>query len=130
MTATVTHFEIYANDLGTLAAFYRDLFGWQIEQAPGVDYFMIQTGSAGGSPIRGGLSHRPIEGPRSWVHYISVDSLDETVQRVEELGGSVVRPRTAVPKVAWYSVVADPEGNIFALWQPDPAAFPGLDPEE
>ena len=130
MAATVTHFEIYGDDLGALAGFYRDLFGWQIERAPGVDYFMIQTGGAGGSPIRGGLSHRPIEGPRSWVHYVSVESLDETLARVEELGGSVVRPRTAVPKAAWYAVVADPEGNIFALWQPDPNAFPAPDAED
>jgi predicted enzyme related to lactoylglutathione lyase len=66
MTSTVTHFEIYAEDLAGLASFYRELFGWQIEQAPGVDYFMIKTGSEGGAPIRGGLSYRPIEGPKSW----------------------------------------------------------------
>jgi uncharacterized protein len=124
MAASVTHFEIYAEDLGALADFYRDLFGWHVEQAPGVDYYMIQTGASGESALRGGLTHRPIEGPRSWVHYVSVESLDETIARVEQLGGSVVRPQTAVPKVAWYAVVADPEGNIFALWQPDPNAFP------
>lgn len=128
MAAAVTHFEIYAEDLGAVAEFYRELFDWQIERAAGVDYYMVQTG-AEGAGLRGGLTYRPIEGPRSWVHYVSVESLEDAVDRVETLGGSVVRPRTAIPKVAWYAVVADPEGNIFALWQSDPNAFPPLDPE-
>lgn len=129
MAASVTHFEIYAEETDTLADFYRDLFGWRIEKAPGVDYYMIQTGTGDGAGLRGGLTYRPIEGPRSWVHYVSVESLDETIERLEQLGGSVLRPRSAMPKVAWYAVVADPEGNIFALWQPDPNAFPPLEPE-
>jgi uncharacterized protein len=125
---TVTHFEIYGDDLEALAGFYRELFGWQIAKAPGVDYYMIDTG-ANGASLRGGLSPRPIEGPQSWVHYVSVESLDSAVELVERLGGRVVRPRTAVPKAAWYAVVADPAGNIFALWQPDPNAFPPAEPD-
>jgi predicted enzyme related to lactoylglutathione lyase len=35
-----------------------------------------------------------------------------------------------VPKVGWYAVVADPEGNIFALWQHDRNAMPPLEPED
>ena len=73
---------------------------------------------------------RPIPGPRSWVHYVHVDSLDDTLERIVELGGSVVRPKTAVPKAAWYAVVADPEGNIFAIWQADPLAMPLPEPDE
>ena len=47
MSASVTHFEIYAEDLTGLAKFYRDLFDWKIEKAPGIDYFRIQTGTDG-----------------------------------------------------------------------------------
>ena len=39
MTGAVTHFEIFAEDPAKLADFYRELFGWAIEKAPGVDYF-------------------------------------------------------------------------------------------
>ena len=73
---------------------------------------------------------RPIPGPRSWVHYLHVDSLDQTVERIVALGGSVVRPKAAVPKTAWYAVVADPDGNIFAIWQADPLAMPAPEPED
>jgi predicted enzyme related to lactoylglutathione lyase len=128
MSGSVTHFEIYAENPETLADFYRELFGWTITKATGVDYFHIQTGSDPTS-IRGGLMERPIPGPRSWVHYIAVDSLDETIARIEQLGGKVLRPKTAVPKSVWYAVVEDPQGSIFAIYQPDPTAMPAPEPE-
>ena len=62
MSASVTHFEIYAEDLTGLAQFYRDLFDWKIEKAPGVDYFRIQTGSDENHGIAGGMLNRPIRG--------------------------------------------------------------------
>ena len=122
----MTHFEIYAEDPEALAEFYRGLFGWRIDKAPGVDYYMVRTG---GNGLDGGLQHRPIPEPRSWVHYVSVDSLDAALERVEQLGGSIIRARTAVPKAAWYAVVSDPDGNVFALWEADPNAFPTIEPE-
>jgi predicted enzyme related to lactoylglutathione lyase len=129
MPAPVTHFEIYAEEPTKLAEFYKDLFEWQIEKAPGIDYFRIQTGPTEDEAIRGGILRRPIPGPRSWVHYVSVESLDETVERVQKLGGKLLRAKAAVPKIAWYAVVEDPEGNIFAIWQADATAFPPLEPE-
>jgi uncharacterized protein len=129
MPSSVTHFEIFAEEPASLAEFYRQLFGWTIEKAPGIDYFMIDTGAGGATALRGGLSVRPIPEPRSWVHYVSVDSIDDAVAQVVSLGGSVLRDKTAVPKTAWYAVAADPQGNIFALWQADPLAFPDLRPE-
>jgi predicted enzyme related to lactoylglutathione lyase len=129
MTASVTHFEIYAEDLGRQAQFYRDLFDWKIEKAPGIDYFRIQTGQDDNNGIAGGLLNRPIPGPRSWVHYVRVDSIDQTIERLKSLGGKLVREKTAVPKAAWYAVVEDPEGNIFSVYQHDPLAMPMPEPE-
>jgi predicted enzyme related to lactoylglutathione lyase len=129
MPNSVTHFEIYAEDLTGLADFYRELFGWKIEKARGVDYFHIQTGPPEAGGIRGGMLYRPIESPRSWVHYVHVESLDETVERVLSLGGKVVHPKTPVPKTGWYAVLEDPDGNLFAVFQPDPTAMPMPEPD-
>jgi len=129
MTNSVTHFEIYAEEPAKLVEFYRTLLGWQIHKAPGVDYWRIQTAPADPKGINGGLTFRPIPGPRSWVHYVHVESLDHTVEQVLKLGGALLRPKTAVPKTAWYAVVEDPEGNIFAIWQADQNAFPPPEPE-
>ena len=130
MSASVTHFEIYAEDATGLAQFYRDLFDWKIEKTPGVDYFRIQTGPPEDHSIAGGLLNRPIPGPRSWVHYVRVDSIDQTIERVQSLGGKLLRPKAAVPKTAWYAVVEDPEGNIFAVYQHDATAMPLPEPED
>ena len=95
MTSAVTHFEIYAEDPAKLAEFYRTLLGWQVDKAPGIDYWRIQTAPGEAKGIGGGLLFRPIPGPRSWVHYLHVESLDQTVERIVELGGAVVRPKAA-----------------------------------
>jgi predicted enzyme related to lactoylglutathione lyase len=121
---SVTHFEIFAEDTGELAQFYRELFDWKIEKAAGVDYYRIQTGDANAGAIAGGMLNRSIPGPRSWVHYVNVASIDETLARIQALGGSVVLEKSPVPKTAWYAVVEDPEGNIFAVYQHDPLAMP------
>jgi hypothetical protein len=127
--AAVTHFEIYAEKPEGLADFYRSLFGWQLDKAPGLDYWRVKTRATEANGINGGLTYRPFPGPRSWVHYVHVESLDAAVAEVLRLGGAVLRPKTAVPKTAWYAVVSDPEGNIFAVWQPDSTAFPPPEPD-
>jgi predicted enzyme related to lactoylglutathione lyase len=129
MPSSVTHFEIYAEKPAELAEFYRPLLGWQIDKAPGIDYWRIDAGAGESTGISGGLLRRPIPGPQSWVHYVHVDSIDQTLERIVALAGTVVRPKAAVPKTAWYAVVADPEGNIFAIWQADPLAMPPPQPE-
>ena len=108
------------------------MFGWRVEKAPA-----STTGGSRPPPaaptatgIGGGLLFRPIPGPRSWVHYLHVPSLEQTVERILALGGAVVRPKAALPKTAWYAVVADPDGNIFAVWQADPLAMPTPEPED
>jgi uncharacterized protein len=90
------------------------------------------TGGSRPEPARGyagGLTFRPIAGARGWMHYVHVASLDDTMAAAERLGAAVLRPKTAVPKTAWYAVLADPEGNIFAVWQPDANAMPLPEPE-
>jgi predicted enzyme related to lactoylglutathione lyase len=62
----VTHFEVFAEDPAKLAEFYRSALGWQIEKAPGIDYWRIRIDSTDAKPLGGGLMFRPIPGPRSW----------------------------------------------------------------
>ncbi|MGE5215218.1 MAG: VOC family protein [Nitrospirota bacterium] len=129
MTKSVTHFEIYGDDPAKLADFYRNVFGWQIEQMPGVNYWRVQTGSTETTPLHGGLTYRAIPDLNGWMLFVNVDSLDETVALVQKLGGSIVRPKTAVPKTAWVTILSDPAKNMFGVWQADPKAFPLPEPD-
>ncbi|MBS0558633.1 MAG: VOC family protein [Proteobacteria bacterium] len=124
MASRVTHFEIYGDAPAELASFYREALGWRIERAEGVDYWRIQAEAADAQAYGGGVTYRPSLPVQGWLPYVQVDSLDATLAAVERLGGRVVKEKTAVPRTAWYAVVADPAGNVFAIWQPDPKAFP------
>ncbi len=130
MANRVTHFEIYGDEPEKLAAFYREMFGWRIERAEGVDYWRIQLDSSESNSVTGGgVTYRSTLTIRGWLHYVNVVSVDGSIAVAEQLGGKLLRPRTAVPRTAWYAVLADPEGNVFAVWQPDPKAFPPLEPD-
>jgi uncharacterized protein len=129
MSGPVTHFEIYGEAPAELAQFYASLFGWRIEKAPGVDYWRIQTEPKHGAGFDAGLAYRPVEGPNSWLHYVTVTSIDAALARAEHMGAGIVRPKTAVPRTGWYAVLADPQGNAFAIWQTDPTAFPPPEPD-
>ena len=129
MPGRVTHFEIYGDAPEALAAFYREVLGWHIEKAEGVDYWRVHPEAGEGGNAGGGLAYRPPVPVSGWLQYVQVESLDAAVAKAERAGGRVLRERTAVPRTAWYAVIADPEGNAFAIWQPDPKAFPLPEPD-
>ena len=124
MAGAVTHFEIYGDEPEKLAEFYRSVLGWHTEHIPGLSYWRAFPQANESDPLHGGFTHRAIPGLNGWLLYVNVASVDETVELVERLGGSVVRRKTAVPRVAWVTIVADPANNIFGVWQSDPTAFP------
>jgi predicted enzyme related to lactoylglutathione lyase len=124
MNSFVTHFEIYGEDPAKLADFYASLFGWQIEKAAGVDYWRIQTEAKSSGAFDGGLTYRAAQGPSAWLNYVTVTSVDAALAQAEQIGATIVRPKTAVPRTGWYAVLLDPQGNSFAIWQRDPTAFP------
>ena len=125
----VTHFEIYGEHPVMLADFYRRALGWEVEQMPGLGYWRVNINSSEPSTLNGGLTYRAIPDLNGWMLFVSVASLDETVAKIQSLGGSVVRPKAAVPRTAWVTIVADPAKNIFGVWQADPTAFPMPEPD-
>jgi predicted enzyme related to lactoylglutathione lyase len=124
---SVVHFEIYANDPDGLSRFYSTLFDWSIESMPAMDYGWIKTveTDAKGTPtqpgsINGGILKRPqgYNGP-AWVNYVNVESIEASIDRAEELGGRLMKGKTAVPGMGWFAFLNDPQGNVFAIWQSD-----------
>ena len=128
MSHTVVHFEIPADQPERAVEFYRELFGWKVEHMGGpMDYWLLQTvpSDAEGRPtepgVNGGLMRRMMPG-QTPVNYISVENVDEFARKAERLGAKVVVPKMPVPGMGWFAQLTDTEGNIFAIWQHDPAA--------
>jgi predicted enzyme related to lactoylglutathione lyase len=129
MPNPVAHFEIYGDDPEKLAGFYRELFSWDISASGVEGYYSVRTVPTDkqGVPtepggINGGLMKRPVPEARAWTNYVTVASLDESVKHATALGGTVLRPKSAAPKMGWFATVADPEMNVFGIWQDDPNA--------
>lgn len=115
---SITHFEIPADDLGRARRFYSDLFGWNIEQAPGpAEYYFIQTTNFQGGPgLSGGLRQR--QHPQQQImNYIDTPSIDEATAKVQQLGGQVIVPKTEIPGMGFFAVCLDTENNAFSLWE-------------
>ena len=130
MDSTIVHFEIPADDPERAAKFYRELFGWKIdrwENSNGIEYWMVETVPTNeqGMPVRqgvnGGMMPRmyPSQQP---TNYISVASVDDAVTNAERLGDKVMMGKTPVPGMGWFAQLTDPEGNVIAVWETDPAA--------
>lgn len=120
---TIVHFEIPTDDLERAKKFYTELFGWKIEKYPGPkEYWMITTtDEEGKKALEGGMTQR--QDPQHPItNYIDVPSIDEYAVKVENLGGKVVFPKTAVPGIGYFAGCLDTEDNIFAIWETDDSA--------
>jgi predicted enzyme related to lactoylglutathione lyase len=124
-----TNFEIYGTHPDKLVEFYRQVFDWQIEKMEGIDYWRITTPPSESNSLNGGLTYRTIPNLNGFLLYVNVNSMDETLEKIIEMGGSIVRPKTAVPRAGWVTIVSDPEQNIFGIWQADLNAFPVPHPD-
>jgi predicted enzyme related to lactoylglutathione lyase len=123
MSGRVVHFEIPYDDAERARAFYRDAFGWGINEIPDMHYDIVQTGPVGddGFPaekgyIGGGMLRResPTDRP---VITIDVDDIGTALARIEELGGMTVLGRQDVGGMGWAAYFKDVEGNLMGLWQ-------------
>ena len=119
------HFEIPAEDEKRAQAFYKSVFGWQMNPIPGMGYTMIGTtpSDQNGIPtdvgaINGGMMKRkaPFKGP---VITISVDEINTALENVEKLGGKVVSRKDAIGdgSMGFTAYFNDTEGNLIGLYQ-------------
>jgi predicted enzyme related to lactoylglutathione lyase len=114
--SSICWFEIPAENPERAKKFYSSLFGWKIEKFPGAaDYWHIDTGS-GDRTRDGGLMAR--KHPQQPItNYVAVSSVDESAAKVEKLGGTICKSKTAIPQMGYFAICQDTEGNEFALWE-------------
>lgn len=112
------YFEIPVRDLERAAAFYEALFEIAMarEEIDGHAYahFPLVTEGAG---ISGSLAHGDSYVPsRAGTRiYLSVPSIEKTLQRAEELGGQVLYPKANLGAYGFVAEFEDCEGNCIAL---------------
>lgn len=50
-----------------------------------------------------------------WLGYVRVDNVDNTLVKLQELGGTVLMPAKEIPQVGRLAMVADPQGAPFYI---------------
>lgn len=118
----VTHFHIPVDDMKRAKKFYRDVFGWDVEDT-GSAFQIMKTAPVDetGKSTEPGATYgalfkrqKPDEAP-SLV--IEVPSIDECIKRVKESGGKLVTPKGSVGLFGLLAEVRDTEGNLLGIFQ-------------
>lgn len=108
--------ECMTRDFAAAKDFYGKVFGYGFDDMSG-DGFTYATLKVG-DRVAAGLgelpSDAPAEVPAHWMAYFGVTDTDAAVARVNELGGSVLRPPRDSP-YGRMSAVADNQGAAFSL---------------
>ena len=114
MHGDITHIDIPVSDHVKAREFYGELFGWQFNEYPGFEGYPMWQ--APNKISGGGLAPRS-EGftqPRS---YVEVDSIEETLAKVEASGGSIVMDKSPISETSWWAIFEDLDGNHVGLYE-------------
>lgn len=110
----ITHLEIPVSDFTKATEFYSRLFGWQIAEMEGFEgypMFQAPNGVSGGALTERGDGFTQ---PRSIV---DVDSIDDALATVRELGGTVTHEKESITPTSWWAVFTDGDGNSIGLFE-------------
>jgi predicted enzyme related to lactoylglutathione lyase len=104
--------DLLSSDPETAAAFYRELFDWQIEEIPesGGQYWSI----ANDGTLNGGILAMPPGAHPAWNLYFGVADADAAAARAQELGAETVMGPMDVPN-GRFVVLRDPQDAVFSV---------------
>jgi len=114
MPAPVVFFDIAGPELETQAAFYRTVFGWEVDPGGG---FTVPAASPLPGHLRVEAGDPALVAER--VIYLGVADVTAALAEVAANGGSLVFPRLEVPGVAVIGMFKDPAGNRMGLVEMD-----------
>jgi predicted enzyme related to lactoylglutathione lyase len=104
----VTYLRIPAEDQELLAGFYAAVFGWRTRDGRAFE-------DASGSVIGHFSTEHAVAGEAGFRPYVYVDSVTETLARVDANGGAVVVEPYPEGNLE-VAVVEDPAGNVLGVW--------------
>lgn len=110
--------DLSTSDADNAAAFYTKLFGWTIESGKDDYAHILNQGEfIGGIPP---ASHRKPGMPPHWLLYFQTSDCDASTAKAKQLGATIHMGPITMEKVGRMTVLADPQGAVFSLFQPLP----------
>ena len=111
----VQHFEIPADDLDRAKKFYREIFDWNYQEYDDETVFVDAAGDEGETGVIGGDIYKR-EKPQVPTFVVTVDSIEDTLEKIIKSGGQRLGSIETVPGMGRYAYFTDPEGNRIGLW--------------
>ena len=113
--------ELSTTDQKSAVAFYRGLFGWDVDDQPIGPSDMYSIFKLRGLEVAAGYTMRADErsagAPPHWNAYVTVANVDESATRAQELGATVIAGPFDVMDAGRMAILQDPTGAIFSIWQ-------------
>jgi hypothetical protein len=109
--------ELWAKDSSLMADFYRPIGAYTIERQEDIGDRPEIRLVAGGYPRAAVLELERQDLPSTWLPYIRVKDLRQTLARIEQAGGSVVVPPSPTVRNGKVAVFLDPLGAALAVAQ-------------
>lgn len=127
---TFNWIELATSDAEAAKSFYSQMLGWTWIDNPMSDTMVYTMMQKDGNFVCGLFQiHEQMmaEGFHPhWVCYIATDDVEAATARVNEAGGNVINGPFDVFDAGRMSVVADPTGATFGIWQPKDHIGAGL----
>jgi predicted enzyme related to lactoylglutathione lyase len=116
--------DLWTSDVEGSRRFYGELFGWEA-QAPDPNfggYFMFERK---GAPVAGAMGDMgDMKANNAWKPYFATADINKTVELATGDGAQLMGPVMPVGDAGTMTVLVDPTGAPFGLWQA--GQFPGF----
>lgn len=120
-TGSIVSTDLTTNNTEQILDFYKQVVGWDSEaltmqdgQGEYADYVLKDQADnwVGGICHQRGMN---ADLPPVWLVYIQVANIEESLQRCEALGGTVLKKSLMADGSIQFAVIQDPEGAILAI---------------
>jgi predicted enzyme related to lactoylglutathione lyase len=113
--------DLSSHDMAEAKRFYGEVFGWSVEDQDtgGGPPYAIFTNDGNQVAGLGQMSDEmKAQGiPPHWSNYINVDDAEAVTKKATSLGANLMFPVMQVVEAGWMSMIVDPTGAPFAIWQ-------------
>jgi predicted enzyme related to lactoylglutathione lyase len=116
MSNPFAYAELDTHKRGGRRDFYRRLFDWRLgdKSLPGGGYTELDPGET----FPAGMTLAANSNASShWLPYIRVADVAASTEKAKQLGAETIRELINVPGLGRFSILVDPAGAVFGLWQ-------------
>jgi hypothetical protein len=110
---SLVFWEFVTEDPTRTSRFLREVFGWETQSVPGLEYQLFAAPTGPG----GAIAQRTGNLPRRILNYILSTDIEEDLRKIEKAGGKVRIGKTEIPNIGWWATFEEPTGLVLALFQ-------------